>query len=157
METGHGALATIHAEDINSLIDRLTSPPINIPLPRIQSLDAIVFLARKIIGRSMKRRVLEVVEITGYDRASKSLNFNQVFEWDVKKDEFIPKKSVILERIRKFKGMTKKAFRKEYARRIKLLRWLRQNRVTDYREMFNYIREYYFHPEYVEDLVLQEE
>ncbi len=152
METGHPALGTIHADNFDALVDRLTSPPINLATQRLQSLDAVVFMTRFRLGRQYVRRVREIVEIIGYDRGRKRVKTNVAFEWDHTTDTFIPRKSFLLERVRELMNMKPEEFKKEFYRRVKLLRWLKEKKIVDYVEFSKYIRRYYLDPTFVDKL-----
>jgi len=66
MNTGHdGCMATLHANSAKETISRLTSHPMNVPRIMIPALDMIVAQKRQIEEGRLKRRVFEVLEISG--------------------------------------------------------------------------------------------
>jgi flagellar protein FlaI len=66
MNTGHdGCMATLHANSAKETLSRLTSHPMNVPKIMIPALDLIIAQKRQIEGRTLKRRVFEVLEISG--------------------------------------------------------------------------------------------
>jgi flagellar protein FlaI len=66
MNTGHdGCMATLHANSAKETLSRLTSHPMNVPRIMIPALDMIVAQKRQMDGRTLRRRVFEVLEISG--------------------------------------------------------------------------------------------
>mgnify|MGYP006267910039 CR=1 FL=1 len=90
MATGHAGLATIHAETVEALLNRLLTSPINLSASLLTSLDAVIFLGFANIGDRKVRKVQNMVEVTGmssegdvetentfeYERSSNSFKFN---------------------------------------------------------------------------------
>ncbi len=82
IETGHPVLSTFHAGDLQTLFQRLTSPPINVPKTHINGLNLAIFQNRIKRGLRLVRRVLSVNEIISYDSDRGSLNYFPVFVYD---------------------------------------------------------------------------
>ncbi|RLF98596.1 MAG: hypothetical protein DRN49_05650 [Thaumarchaeota archaeon] len=144
MALGHGALATIHAENFARLVDRLTSPPISLPASLLQSLDVIVFISRVRKREKYIRRINEVIEIVGYDRERKYPITNELIKWNSLKDEFeVRSKSVLLKRIAEATGFTREEIRRELEDRAKVLQWLTQKNVKDYRVITKVVNMFY--------------
>ncbi|MEM1550533.1 MAG: type II/IV secretion system ATPase subunit [Candidatus Bathyarchaeia archaeon] len=87
IETGHPVIATMHAGGIETLFQRLTSPPINVPKTHINGLNIAIFQNRIKRSARLVRRVLSVNEIIGYDPEENSLNYLPVFVYDADIDE----------------------------------------------------------------------
>lgn len=83
MQTGHPVISTFHAASVSSLLQRLTSEPINVPKTHAENLNIALFQGA-VQGKQGKivRRVLSINEIIGYDPASDSVMFIPVFNWD---------------------------------------------------------------------------
>ncbi len=150
MATGHPSLATIHAENTAKLVDRLTTPPISLPAGLISSLDLVIFLARlKYKGRFV-RKIIEVVEIVGFDPESNTPVINQIYKWNPQKDEFqVTNKSISLKKISDFTGVSEKDIKNEIQRRIVVLNWMKENNILDYRNVHRIFSIYYTDPERV--------
>ena len=89
MQTGHPCMATFHASTVEKLIQRLTGQPINIPKPYIDNLNLVILMsAVKLPDGRTARRVTSINEIIGYDPASESFGFIEVFRWDPVTDTF---------------------------------------------------------------------
>jgi len=139
MAIGHPGLATIHAENMPKLIDRLTSPPINLSASLLQNLDVIIFLKRVRIGRKYMRKIQSVSEVLGVDKITSAPITNEIFRWDPKLDKYvIVNKSRVLEKISDATGLNEKAIRDELKMRYKILKWMADKNITDYRKI-NYV------------------
>ena len=83
MQTGHAVMATFHASTVEKLIQRLTGNPINVPKAYVDNLNiAVIASSVKLPDGRPGRRVLSVSEIVGYDKASDSFAFVEVFRWN---------------------------------------------------------------------------
>lgn len=148
MSTGHPSLATIHAENMPKLADRLTTPPINLPAGLIGSLDLIVFLLRMKYKDKHVRRVNEILEVVGVDEGSRLPITNRVFKWNAINDSFeTVGTSVLLKKISEGTGMTEQQIKDELERRMLVLNWMQENNITDYRDVHKVISVYYHYPE----------
>ncbi|MBI2546965.1 MAG: type II/IV secretion system ATPase subunit [Candidatus Aenigmarchaeota archaeon] len=148
MATGHPSLATIHAENMARLTDRLTTPPISLPAGLISSLDVVVFLARMKYKNKFVRKVTEVVELVDFDASTNTPVVNQIYKWNPQTDKFdITGKSVALKKISNFTGITEKEIKNEIERRIVVLDWMKENNILDYRDVHKVFSIYYSEPE----------
>jgi flagellar protein FlaI len=83
MQTGHAVMATFHASTVEKLIQRLTGNPINVPKAYVDNLNiAVIASSVKLPDGRPGRRVLSVSELVGYDKASDSFAFVEVFRWN---------------------------------------------------------------------------
>ncbi|HIP85405.1 MAG TPA: flagellar protein FlaI, partial [Pyrodictium sp.] len=89
MQTGHPVLATFHAGSVERLIQRLTSPPINVPKTQLDNLNFVIIQSAVYREGAIMRRMLSVNEIIGYDSKTDSIVYVPVFVWDPKTDRFI--------------------------------------------------------------------
>jgi flagellar protein FlaI len=153
MATGHAGLGTLHAENLSAVVDRLVTKPINLPKAMLENLDLIVFLTSTKKGNSYIRRVQEVVEIVGYDYNKGDLVSNVPFKWDPSTDTFEMLNSVLLEKIKTKLSYSLEQLRYDLERRAKLLNWLKENNISDYKEFVKYISLYYTDPERAMSLV----
>ncbi len=152
MATGHPALGTIHADNMPAVVDRLTNKPIDLPKTMLENLDIIVFMEKfKIGGRSI-RKVKEVVEIVGYDYKNKELISNSAFKWNNATQKFESFESVILDKIQQKSGFGVEELKLDMTRRIKLLKYLSEKKINDYKTFSLYISRFYTNPSFVETL-----
>ncbi|MBN1923567.1 MAG: type II/IV secretion system ATPase subunit [Nanoarchaeota archaeon] len=152
MATGHPALGTIHADSMPAVVDRLTNKPIDLPRTILENLDVVIFLEKFKVGGRFIRKVKEIVEIVGYDYKNKEIVTNSSFRWDPADNKFLSFDSVILDRIQHKGGYTMEELRIDMNRRIKLLNYLVDKKVTDYRTFSTFISKYYHNPSFVETL-----
>jgi flagellar protein FlaI len=150
--TGHSGLATIHAASMHQLIDRLTTPPINLPSTLIQNLDIIIFLVNARSKDRYVRRANQILEVTGIK--GKEPMTKEIFKWKPFEDRFeTSEKSTVLEHIAKSLGLTEASLKEELRTRKGILDWMKEKGITDYREVSNIINGYYSNPEKIINLV----
>ena len=144
MATGHAGLATIHADTMEKLVDRLTTPPISLPGSLLEVLDAVVFISRIKRRRSYVRRVTGIHEIVGYDKKTEAPVINTLFEWDAMNDRFITvSKSATLKKFSKQLGIPEEEIKKNIAEKVRILEWLYENSIDDYKRFSYFMNLYY--------------
>lgn len=146
MATGHPALSTLHADSLSSVMDRLTTRPIDLPVSLLENLDAIVFLDKAKRNGRLIRRVGQILEIEGYNVNSGKLKTNVAFSWDPVKDVFEAHDSAILARIAARTGQTQEQLKAELLRRANLLRWMSEKGIIKFKDVANIITLYYTDP-----------
>ncbi|MEM2954408.1 MAG: type II/IV secretion system ATPase subunit [Candidatus Nanoarchaeia archaeon] len=147
MATGHAAMATLHADTIDAVIDRLTTPPISLPLSLLENLDIIVFLEISKKENRMIRRVGKIIEVEGFDRKKQDLITNTAFEWVPGKDEFKPYQSHILWKLANRMGLDAEGINQELIKRAQVLSWMQSKNITKIKDIINIINMYYSDPE----------
>ncbi len=146
--TGHPSMATIHADSVARLIDRITTPPISLPPNLIEALDLIVFIAKIRHGNSYVRKITNVYEVTGFDRDKGMPELNEVFRWDAAADKFnAVNSSVTLKRISDQFGIHPSVLQKEIEQRGKIMSWMFDRDVTNYKDVARVLKMYYTRPE----------
>ncbi len=154
MATGHAGLSTIHADSMEKVIDRLTTPPISLPASLIETLNLIVFIKRVRHGQAYVRRIFEVHEVIGCDLNTRQPKTRMVFKWDPLDDKFkITSDSEVLGRICENEGISEEEMKKDLFSRKRLLEWLNENGIADYKDVGNILAEYYSDEEKVNDIV----
>ncbi len=152
MATGHTGLATIHAEDIIQLLDRLKTKPIELSPSLIEILDIIVFIKRLYYRGKFVRRVSNVVEII--KATEKEVNFVEVISWNATNDKFeIKNKSKALYKIKSLYGLSEAEIKEEIINRAKFLIWLYENNVYDFNQFYNYLKLYYTQKDRILELI----
>ncbi len=148
MATGHAGLATIHAENMSKLLDRLITPPISLPPSLITSVDVIVFLMRGRYKDRFVRRVSEVLEIVDYDPKTKLPIVNTVFRWNPVNDKIeVVDKSIVLKRISEATGISVNDLAEEMRKRTMILNWMREKNILNYQDVYKIINTYYHYPQ----------
>ena len=89
MSTGHATSSTMHAGDVQTVINRLTHEPINVPHVMLQSLDVLCIQEQVYIGEKRVRRTRSLVEVLNVDPETGDLGINELFNWEPSEDCFI--------------------------------------------------------------------
>jgi flagellar protein FlaI len=154
LATGHGGMCTMHAENLDSAIKRLTQKPMDIAPAYIPLMNIVLSIQRvrlvKSSERKAHRRVINVNEIADYE------DYRTVFKWHPTKDEHVPSlnKSVMLSNISERLGMSRKDLIDEIERRRQVLHWMRERNIRSYKDVAAIIAEYYARPEQTFEKVL---
>lgn len=147
MATGQPSLATIHAENLSKLVDRLVTQPISLPKSLIGSLDIIVFLSRMRHKNKHVRKVNEILEMLKFDAEGAEPIVNQIFKWNPGTDVFqVASKSVLLQRISEATGLKPQDLVDELERRSLVLNWMQARNILDYKSVHQIINLYYTQP-----------
>ncbi len=148
MSSGHPSLGTFHAGSVDTVIKRLTTPPIELSASLVESLDAIVIMIHAKEKGKSARRIKEVEEIINVEHATLDAETFKVIEWDPKHDTYtFNKNSHLLKKIAHNKGTTIEEVWKEIARRAAILEWMTKKGIEDYIDVTKTINEYYKNPE----------
>jgi len=153
MNTGHTTYSTMHADSVQTAINRLENDPINVPRAMIQSLDILCVQTLTYVGDERVRRNRVIAEIEGIDQRTGDLDYSTAFEWEPGTDRFVQQDSAVLDEIRDDRGWGRSELLRELRNRKRVLRYLVERDVTDYREFTALVNEYYADPEAVVERV----
>jgi len=151
MNTGHTTFSTIHADSIETVINRLENDPIDVPRAMVQSLDLICVQALTRIDGERVRRSRVVGEIGDIDQRTGELDYSTAYSWQATDDTIERHDSQLLEEIQDERGWSRTELLREFNRRQVFLEALRDQRVTDYRRFTALVNAYYADPEQVMD------
>ena len=151
MNTGHTTFSTMHADSIETVINRLENEPINVPRAMVQSLDMLSIQTLTRSGDQRVRRAKTIGEIGGIDQRTGELDYSSAFEWRPETDEFRRNDSSLLEEIADERGWSRAELLREFGRRERFLEILSELGITDYRTFTALVNEYYADPERVMD------
>jgi flagellar protein FlaI len=146
LATGHGGMCTMHAENLDSAVKRLTSKPMEISPAYIPLMNIVLSIQRvHLIKNGEKkafRRVLNVNEIVDYE------NYRTPIKWLPAQDiyEINFDRSVLLSSICQRRGLPKEDIIKEIERRKDVLHWMREKNIRSYKDVAEIIGEYYARP-----------
>lgn len=146
LATGHGGMCTMHAENLDSAIKRLTQKPMEISPAYIPLMNIVMSVQRvHLIKKGEKkafRRVLSVNEIVDF---GKYLN---PFKWDPIKDEqeISLDNSALISSLAARQGVTTQDLLDEINRRSAVLHWMREQNIRSYKDVAGIIAEYYARP-----------
>jgi flagellar protein FlaI len=154
LATGHGGMCTMHAENLDSAVKRLTQKPMDISPAYIPLMNVVLSIQRVHLikggERKAYRRVMNINEIADYQ------DYRTTFKWHPAKDEHLSAfdKSVMLSSISERVGQSKKDLIEEIGRRKDVLRWMRERNIRSYKDVAAIIAEYYAKPKQIYEKVL---
>ena len=159
MTTGHLSYSTVHAGDLRTLIQRLESPPINLPRSLLTALDIVVFLNAVSVNRKPVRRITNVTEILRLDAETNRLVTFTPFYWVSElEDRFeIENGSRVLGRIQTQNGWSDEQLQQELRNRKRILRWMQKNNLRSYREVAQIISDYSKNPQVIIQKAIESE
>ena len=153
MATGHITFSTLHADSVESLVKRLTKPPIDIPLMLLDSIDIVALVSMVKAGDTRVRRCTKVIEVTDIDFNSETLKTNEVFRSTADSFQFSGESRVFLKAMEKL-NMSEEELSAEYARRLRIMNRLCENKVNDFYTLSRLFFDYSIHPDAVERSLL---
>ncbi|MEK6937173.1 MAG: type II/IV secretion system ATPase subunit [Nanoarchaeota archaeon] len=150
MSSGHPSFGTMHAEDVETMVRRLETPPIELSASLIESLDIVCIIGPAKVNNKEVRRVKKVVEIVRVRGGTEGVETNSPFVWDPRNDNFYFKEeSKVFDKIVIHKGISKEKLFREFVLRTKLLVALYKNNIMEFKEVNDLINAYYKTPEAV--------
>ena len=140
LATGHGGMATMHADDSEAAIRRLMQKPMDIPAAYVQLMNCIINIKRVKLGadasgksskKIMTRRVTEMTEIIS------SNSVRSVFTWDPHHDGYLDNvnKSYQLPKIAEDTGLDMEDVTADLNRRKSILTWMVNRGTRDYKSV----------------------
>jgi flagellar protein FlaI len=147
MNTGHTTFSTMHADSIETVINRLENDPINVPRAMVQSLDLLLVQTLTRFEGERVRRSKAVGEIGDIDQRTGELDYSTAFSWDAATDSFERSDSRLLDEIQDERGWSRARLRRELRRREEFLQTLMDRGVSDYRQFTALVNEYYADPD----------
>ena len=137
MHTGHSVYATLHANNADEAIMRLTNPPIDIPKPVLPALSLLLVQNRN--RRTGYRRTLQLAEITPKGDANVFMQLNMV-EDSLKK---IKEPTRTHDTINLYTGMTKKEIDDDLKDKISILTYITKLKGLDVDKIGYILAKYY--------------
>ncbi len=133
MSTGHTTYSTMHASDVQTVVNRLENEPINVPHVMMQALGVISIQMQTYVDEVRVRRTKTIVEITGLDARTGSLRINELYSWEPQHDTFKRAgDSYVLNEIMRARGWNPDKLFKEFQDREKILEYMAENHMRDY-------------------------
>jgi archaeal flagellar protein FlaI len=147
MATGHTTYSTMHADSVKSMVNRLENPPINTPRILLSALNNVIIQIQARTEKGVVRRLKQVLEIVGFEPETNELITNTVYEWDPSTDGFVFKgHSFLFDKITELKNFTTEEMDAEFQRRVDVIKYLVRNKITDYRQLWKTVAQYYKDP-----------
>jgi flagellar protein FlaI len=150
MATGHLGLTTIHAEDVQGVLHRLTTRPMNIPHTQVENLNAISIVRRLVVNNVSLRRTISVSEMLGWDKQKDDFKLQELFRWDAEKDEYKSVgKSRLIEEIATQWGYSLDEIDAELKKRKVILDYMVRKNIRSYEEVSKLVLDYFSEPKKV--------
>jgi len=149
LATGHGGLCTMHADDVETAIKRLTQPPMNIPPSIIPLMNCMIVVkhVRKPIflesgHRLSSRKFIRVAEIEDVN------SIHDAFIWDSSADVFESHvdESYLLQKIADDLDVPLDTILDELRRREEILTEMVEHNIRDFRSVNRALSRYYQNP-----------
>lgn len=145
---GHGCCTTFHAEDPNTALIRLRSPPMSVPEGNLMLISCFALLNRvKMLDGRIARRVLEITEVESKEGG---ISLRRIFAWDAATDSFSPTdasevvgESVRLGAVMRLTGWSRDRLAAELEERAGFLRKIVEEGKFTYAEFSEEIRKFY--------------
>ncbi len=138
LATGHGGLCTMHADDVETVVKRLTQPPMNIP-QTILSLMNCVIVVKQVQDsgfnphekKGSSRKFTKISEIDGSGLSQ------EVFTWNFSSDSFTNhlERSYLFAKIAKTVDVPVSVVLQEFERRKQILLDLVEQNTRDFRSV----------------------
>lgn len=125
VSTGHGGLTTVHAEDTETLINRLAAPPMNVPKSVIAAVKAFVFITRLSTPQGFVRKVIKIDEGVGYDPERDRVLLKPIIRWDRYRDDWylVSRESALLKTVSDLTGLRYEDVFEDLVRRATVINW----------------------------------
>lgn len=137
MHTGHSVYGTLHANNAEETVMRLTNPPIDVPRTVLSSLSAILVQNRN--RRTGLRRTLQFAEIMPNGDAK------VMIQLDVAKDKLVqmgvPER--LLETLNLYTGLNRDEIGKDLQEKSRVLKWLVSHKINDVHDIGLIMAKYY--------------
>ena len=147
IHTGHAVYGTVHADNAQDTVVRMTNPPINVPKIMMNALGAMVVLFRH--RTKGIRRALEFGEVL------RTGDINVLYRWNLSDDRFvqIADYTRLAEQLMLYGGLTRKEITMEVQEKMKVLNWMVANGVMSVDDAGSVVANYYKNSAKVMDIV----
>jgi flagellar protein FlaI len=150
LATGHGGLCTLHAEDVDTAIKRLTQPPMSIPASIIPLMNCVISVKNvrtPVFLESGKR--LSSRKFTNVTEIKDSSNFQEVFTWNPSSDTFQESiaQSYLLKKMASSLDIPMEKLTDEVEYRKRVLLHMVEHGIRDYRSVNKVLSQYYNNPQ----------
>ncbi|WP_425495414.1 type II/IV secretion system ATPase subunit [Natrinema halophilum] len=156
MNTGHTTYSTMHADSVQTAINRLENDPINVPRSMVRSLDILSIQTLTRSGDQRVRRNKVLAEIEGIDQRTGELDYSTAYTWESDTDSFRSNSSRVLSEIREERGWSQTELLTELDNRELFLEYLQANGISDYERFTALVNQYYSDPERILETIADE-
>ncbi len=158
LATGHGGLCTLHAEDVDTAVKRLTQPPMSIPTSIISLMNCVISVKNvrtPVFLESEKR--LSSRKFTNISEIRDASNFQEVFTWNPSSDTFQENlsQSYLLRKMASSLDIPTEKLVEEIDYRKRVLLHMVEHRIRDYKSVNKVLSQYYNNPQLFQKEFLQ--
>tara|TARA_Y100000034_G_scaffold88501_1_gene106247 strand:+ start:6318 stop:7775 length:1458 start_codon:yes stop_codon:yes gene_type:complete len=141
MHTGHSVYATLHANNSEEVITRLTNPPIDISKTLIPAISMALIMYRN--RRTGVRRILQVSEILKDSRP------NVIMQYDMSQDKLLNanQSTRLLPELEMQTGLSTQEINQDLRDKAEILKWMVKKNITDVNGIGKVIATYYTNKE----------
>ena len=149
LATGHGGLCTMHAEDVETAIKRLTQPPMNIPASIITLMNCVIVVRHvqtpAFLESGKKVSSRKFVQVSEIRDANTIVNS---FDWNASSDIFQEKveESILFKRIARKLDIPLDRLIAEFESRKQVLQNMVEHNIRDHRSVNKVLTKYYYNP-----------
>lgn len=137
IHTGHSVYATLHANNVQEAITRVTSPPIDVPKTMLPAISLILAQYRN--RRTGVRKTFQIAEILP------DATPNVLVQADLRKNKLsrVNESKTFMSSIELYTGMTRKEIRLDQQEKERILKWLVKNKINSVDNVGQSMAEYY--------------
>ncbi len=141
MHTGHSVYATLHANDTEETINRLTNPPIDVPKILLPAISLIIVMYRN--RRTGIRKIFQISEVL------KDASYNVLLQLDMKQNKLVAlnQSKRLFPELELITGLTRQEINESLREKGQVLRWLVQNNINTVDEIGKVVATYYTNKE----------
>jgi flagellar protein FlaI len=137
LATGHGGLCTMHADDVETVIKRLTQPPMNISQSIVSLMNCVIVVKQVTAGINLyerKKSMRKFVKVSEIDNNGVT---HEVFNWNLSSDTFHKdlEKSYLLKKIAQNLDVPLSVVQQEFERRKQILLRMAEQNLRDFRSV----------------------
>ncbi|MCL4389375.1 Flp pilus assembly complex ATPase component TadA [Candidatus Marsarchaeota archaeon] len=147
IHTGHAVYGTVHAENAQDTIVRMTNPPIGMPKIMMNSIGGIVV--------AFRHRTKGIRRILEYGEVLRSGDVNVLYRWNLRDDTItqISELTRLAETLSMYSGYNTREITDEIAERTSILRWMVDKNVLGVNDSGLVISNYYRNKERVLEII----
>jgi archaeal flagellar protein FlaI len=147
IHTGHAVYGTVHADNAQDTVVRMTNPPIDVPKITMNAIGGIVVLFRH--RTKGMRRMLEFGEMLNTG------DINVMYKWNILTDKFVQTSDMtrLLDTLTLYGGLTRKDIVADVEEKAAILDWMIRNNITGIDDSGFIVAHYYKHKDKVIQLV----
>jgi flagellar protein FlaI len=137
IHTGHSCYATFHANNAQETVERLTNPPINVPMLMLPAITLILIQFRN--RRTDTRRTFQIAEILPDSKP------NVLMQYDPKQDVLkkVHQSSSFYNTLSLYTGLTKNEIEKDLKQKVQILQYMLKQEIYDIDTVGRLMAEYY--------------